>query len=395
VTGVQIGFERLLAERPLAWQKARLGLLCNQATVGRAWQPLWQELARQFPQNLRALFGPQHGLWGEKQDNMVASADGVEPVTGLPVFSLYGERLRPSPESLELIDVLLVDLPDVGTRVYTFAATMAYAMQAAARQGKQVVILDRPNPIGGVQVEGNVLQPEMASIVGPYPLPMRHGMTLGELARYYNEVGQIGCDLAVVPMRGWSRSQYFETSGLPWVMPSPNLPTLDTAMVYPGQVLWEGTNLSEGRGTTRPFELFGAPFINPWELKAALKATSELPGVFLRETWFQPTFHKWAGEVCGGFHLHVTDRRAFKPYLTTLIILQGIMNLYPDQFQWRQPPYEYEYERRPIDLLMGDPKIREGLESGVTVLALEQQWQSGLEEFLGRRQKYLLYFEAA
>ncbi len=394
MTGVQTGFERLLADTPLALKEARLGLLCNQATVGRAWQPLWQELARQFPRQVRALFGPQHGLWGEKQDNMVASADGIEPVTGLPVFSLYGDRLRPSQESLELIDVLLVDLPDVGTRVYTFAATMAYAMQAAARLGKQVVILDRPNPIGGLQIEGNLLQPEMASIVGPYPLPMRHGMTLGELARYYNEVGQIGCDLAVIPGQGWHRCRYFDSCGLPWVLPSPNLPTLDTAIVYPGQVLLEGTNLSEGRGTTRPFELFGAPFINTGQVKAELEKTCELPGVVLRETWLQPTFHKWAGEVCGGFQLHVTDRYAFRPYFTTLAILQVLLKLYPEQFLWRQPPYEYEYDRLPFDLLTGDPKIREGLESGLPVTTLEQQWQNGVAEFLEQRRQCLLYPEA-
>jgi uncharacterized protein YbbC (DUF1343 family) len=315
----------------------------------------------------------------------------VEPVTGLPVFSLYGARLRPSPESLDMIDILLVDLPDVGARVYTFAATMAYAMQSAARQGKKVIILDRPNPIGGAQVEGNILQPEMASIVGPYPLPMRHGMTLGELGHYYNDIGQVGCDVAVVPVQGWERWQYFETIGLPWVLPSPNLPTLDTALVYPGQVLLEGTNLSEGRGTTRPFELFGAPFIHPGHLKAALQEAYELPGVVLRETWFQPTFHKWAGEVCGGLQLHVSDRLAFKPYLTTLAILQVIIQLYPDQFQWRQPPYEYEYDRLPFDLLAGDPMVREGLERGVPVTALEQQWQGGLEAFLRQRQDYLLY----
>jgi uncharacterized protein YbbC (DUF1343 family) len=391
VRRVQNGFERLSAEAPAELNKARLGLLCNQATVGRKWQPLWQLLAQQFPKNFRAIFGPQHGLWGEKQDNMVASADAVEPVTGLPVFSLYGERLRPSPESLDLIDILLVDLPDVGTRVYTFAATMAYTMQAAAQQGKKVIILDRPNPIGGVQVEGNVLKAEMASIVGPYPLPMRHGMTLGELARYYNEVGQIGCDLAVVPVEGWDRSQYFDATGLPWVLPSPNLPTLDTAMVYPGQVLLEGTNISEGRGTTRPFELFGAPFVNPIEVKAALKDAYDLPGVILRETWFQPTFHKWAGEVCGGFQLHITERRTYKPYFTTLAILQVIMKLYPGQFQWRQPPYEYEYERLPIDLLTGDPGIRKGLEGNISVAELEKQWSIELEEFMTERQTYLLY----
>jgi uncharacterized protein YbbC (DUF1343 family) len=391
VKRVQTGCERLLAQPPSDLKQARLGLLCNQASVGPDWQPLWQLLARHFSQSLRAIFGPQHGLWGEKQDNMVASADGVEPRTGLPVFSLYGERLRPTPESLELIDVLLVDLPDVGTRVYTFAATMAFAMKAAAQQGKKVVILDRPNPIGGIQVEGNLLKPEMTSIVGPYPLPMRHGMTLGELSRYYNEAHQIGCDLAIIPVQGWDRSHYFDVTGLPWVLPSPNLPTLDTAIVYPGQVLLEGTNLSEGRGTTRPFELFGAPFINPFAVTAALRDHSQLPGVIVRETWFQPTFHKWAGEVCGGFQLHVTDRRAYKPYLTTLAILQEILQLYPDQFQWRQPPYEYEYERLPIDLLTGDPAIREGLESKVSVTDLEKSWAGELQGFLQERQKYVSY----
>jgi len=388
---VKIGVENLLNETPPALKQARLGLLCNQATLTPDWQPLWQVLARHFPNHLRALFSPQHGLWGEKQDNMVASADAREPVTGLPVFSLYGERLRPSPASLDLIDVLLVDLPDVGTRVYTFAATMAYAMQAAAQHGKKVIILDRPNPIGGVQVEGNVLKPEMSSIVGPYPLPMRHGLTLGEVARYYNQIGQIDCDLSVITVTGWDRSHYFDAAGLPWVLPSPNLPTLDTAIVYPGQVLLEGTNLSEGRGTTRPFELFGAPFVNPFEVKQALKDAYDLPGVFLRETWFQPTFHKWAGQVCGGFQLHVTDRQAFKPYVTALAIIQVILQLYPDQFQWRQPPYEYEYERLPIDLLTGDPEIREGLERGLPPAKLEQGWTMGLQEFLQQWQEHLLY----
>jgi len=388
---VKLGFERLLEKTPPELKPARLGFLCNQAAVGRHWQPVWQVLAGHFGKNLKALFGPQHGLWGEKQDNMVASADGVEPVTGLPVFSLYGERLRPNPEDLDLIDVLLVDLPDVGTRVYTFAATMAYAMQTAAQQRKKVIILDRPNPIGGVQVEGNVLQPGMASIVGPYPLPMRHGLTLGELARYYNDVGNIGCDLSVIQVQDWDRSQYSDTAGLPWVLPSPNLPALETAIVYPGQVLLEGTNLSEGRGTTRPFELFGAPFINPFELKTALQKTCDLPGVILRETWFQPTFHKWAGEVCGGFQLHVTDRQAFKPYFTTLAILQVILQLYPDHFHWRQPPYEYEYERLPFDLLTGDPGVREGLERGEPLVQMEQDWTKGLQEFLPKRQDFLLY----
>ena len=247
------------------------------------------------------------------------------------------------------IEVLLVDLMDVGTRVYTYGATLAKVMAAAARAGVRVVVLDRPNPIGGVQVEGNLLRRACASLVGPYPLPMRHGFTLGELARYYNRTQGLGCDLEVIPAAGWLRADYFDATGLPWVMPSPNLPTLEGALVYPGQVLLEGTNLSEGRGTTRPFELFGAPFLEPGRLVHEL-ADTPLPGVVLREVAFEPTFHKWAGQLCRGFQLHVTDRSAFKPYYTTLVLLSVIRRLYPEQFAWRQPPYEYETERLPIDL---------------------------------------------
>lgn len=389
--GVIVGFERLLADPPREVTQARLGLLCNQATVGRGWRPLWLELVKRFPGRVRALFSPQHGWWGEKQDNMVPSADGREPYTGLPVFSLYGERLQPSAASLDLIDILLVDLPDVGTRVYTFAATMAYAMQAAARSGKKVIILDRPNPIGGIQVEGNMLKPEMASIVGPYPLPMRHGLTLGELARYYGDVGQIDADLEVIPCQGWERAQYFDATGLPWVLPSPNLPTLDTAIVYPGQVLLEGTNLSEGRGTTRPFELCGAPYIDPLAVAAVLRQRYDLPGVVLRPTWFQPTFQKWAGQVCGGWQLHVTNRQAYQPYFTTLALLQVIIELYPDHFHWRQPPYEFVHDRLPFDLLTGDPALRLGLESHGALPELMATWQDELASFLQQRNAYLLY----
>ncbi len=256
---------------------------------------------------------------------------------------------------------------DVGTRVYTYGATLAKLMAVAGEAGVKVAILDRPNPIGGTQVEGNLLKPQWASFVGPYPLPMRHGLTLGELARYYNATQALGCDLEVIAASGWRRREYFDATGLPWVMPSPNLPTLEGALVYPGQVLLEGTNLSEGRGTTRPFEYFGAPFLEPAGIKAALE--SPLPGVMLREVVFEPTFHKWAGQMCRGFQLHVTDRRAFKPYYTTLALIRAILSLYPEQFSWRQPPYEYETERLPFDLLTGDAAVRQALESAVPWIA--------------------------
>ncbi len=376
---------------PPSWAKgARLGLLSHPASIAANLESARDLIARRFPGQLQILFSPQHGLLGEKQDNMIASADFVDPRLQLPIVSLYGPRMAPPPDSLEMVDAVLVDLQDVGTRVYTFAATVAKVMEAAARAGVKVAVLDRPNPIGGEQVEGNLLQPEWASFVGPYPLPMRHGLTLGELARYYNATQKIGCDLEVVPARGWRRTDYFEATGLPWVLPSPNLPTLESAVVYPGQVLLEGTILSEGRGTTRPFELFGAPFLEADRIKARL-AEIPLPGMILREAFFEPTFHKWAGELCQGFQLHVTDRRSFKPYFTTLALLGVILELYPHDFTWRQPPYEYETERLPIDLLTGDKAIREGLDQGTPVPDLEAGWQQELEEFLEVRREFLIY----
>jgi uncharacterized protein YbbC (DUF1343 family) len=389
---VASGLAILLSEPPAWAPAARLGLLSHPASVDPHLTPARELLARHFPGQLQVLFSPQHGLLGEKQDNMIASADFADPVLHLPVVSLYGPRLTPPAEALALVDVILVDLLDVGTRVYTFAATLARVMAAAAPLGKKVVVLDRPNPIGGTQVEGNLLRPQWASIVGPYPLPMRHGFSLGELARYYNVTQKIGCDLEVIPARGWQRRDYYDATGLPWVLPSPNLPTLDGAIVYPGQVLLEGTNLSEGRGTTRPFELFGAPFLEPKRILAALRSV-ELPGVILRTACFEPTFHKWAGELCRGFQLHVTDRHTFKPYYTTLALLTAIRQLYPDKFSWRQPPYEYETVRLPIDLLTGDDAIRQGLENGLSAAELEKAWQVDLNGFMEARREFLLYEE--
>ena len=384
------GLESFLQDPPAWAARARLGLLSHPAAVAADLASARELLAARLPGRLQILFSPQHGLRGEKQDNMIASADCVDPVLELPVVSLYGPRLAPPADALAAVDVILVDLQDVGTRVYTFAATLAQVMAAAAPLGKKVVVLDRPNPIGGAAVEGNLLRPEWASLVGPYPLPMRHGFTLGELARYYRVTQQIDCDLEVIPLQGWRRRDYFDATGLPWVLPSPNLPTLDGAIVYPGQVLLEGTNLSEGRGTTRPFELFGAPFLEPRRIKALLP---ELPGVILREAHFEPTFHKWAGELCQGFQLHVTDRESFKPYYTTLALLAAIRELYPEQFAWRQPPYEYENERLPIDLLTGDAAIRLGLEQGLTAAELEAAWQEDLARFMEMRREFLLYPE--
>ena len=390
--GAASGLTIFLKEPPAWAAGARLGLLCHPASVGPDLTSARELVARRFPGQLQVLFSPQHGLLGEKQDNMIASADFADTILCLPVVSLYGPRMTPPADALALVDVILVDLMDVGTRVYTFGATLAKVMEAAAPFGKKVVVLDRPNPIGGTQVEGNMLRPEWASFVGPYPLPMRHGFSLGELARYYNVTQGIGCDLEVIEARGWRRDDYYDATGLPWVLPSPNLPTLDGANVYPGQVLLEGTNLSEGRGTTRPFELFGAPFLEPGRILDQLQDI-ELPGVILRTACFEPTFHKWAGELCRGFQLHVTDRSSFKPYFTTLALLAAIRQLYPEQFAWRQPPYEYETVRLPFDLLTGDSALRIGMENGLSAAELEESWQEDLGQFMAVRRDFLLYGE--
>ncbi len=343
-----------------------------------------------FPGSLKRLFGPQHGLWGEKQDNMVFSAHEAQTPWKVPAYSLYGNHLAPTEEMLQGLDVFIVDLQDVGCRVYTYGATLLGCLKACAEKGLKVLVLDRPNPIGGRNVEGNVLDTAMISFVGPHPIPMRHGLTLGELARLF--VGELGLqvDLEVVPMEGWRRQMYFDQTGLPWVLPSPNLPTLHSCVVYPGQVLLEGTNLSEGRGTTRPFEIFGAPFIEPFSLKKRLDEL-RLPGVGFRALYFEPTHGKWAGKRCGGIQIYVLDRNDFRPYLTSLWIIYLVRALFNESLSWKHPPYEFETHRLPLDLLTGDPGIRQGLEQGLSPEELQARWEPQLEEWLNRRERYLVY----
>lgn len=389
---IAVGLEVLLESRVEHLIHKKLGLLTNQASVNRDLIHNRLLLREKFGRNLTTLFSPQHGFYSEKQDNMVESAHSLDHLTGMPVYSLYGEVRKPSREMFADLDVLLIDLIDVGTRVYTFAYTMAYCLQTASECNRRVVLLDRPNPIGGLQVEGNLLEEDCRSFVGLYPLPMRHGMTMGELALYINSEYGIGADLEVIGMEGWRRSMYFEDTGFPWIFPSPNMPQPATALVYPGQVIWEGTNLSEGRGTTLPFELFGTPFLNH-EQVLAMVARTELPGCFLRPLLFQPTSGKWAGEICKGFQIHVTDRKSFLPYRTSLALLQSILALYPDQFHYKDPPYEYEFSKLPMDLILGSITIRQLLEQGAPVIDIEDSWQDGLHDFAAKRRKYLLYEE--
>jgi uncharacterized protein YbbC (DUF1343 family) len=384
------GIERVCRSAHGSLAGKRLGLLANQASTDRRFVHGRDLLRAAYPDQLACLFSPQHGFFSEKQDNMIESAHGVDEITGLPVYSLYGETRKPYPSMFAGIDVLLVDLIDVGTRVYTFIWTVVYCLEVAAATGVKVMILDRPNPIGGHLVEGNVLRPDCASFVGRCAIPMRHGLTLGELALLCNRELSINAELEVVRMDGWQRQMFFPATGQPWVFPSPNMPSFMAALVYPGQVIWEGTNISEARGTTLPFELFGAPFLDHREVLDALRAT-DLPGCHLRPLRFEPTSGKWMGQGCAGFQMHVTDANEFRPYRTSLALLQAIHSLYPGQFAYKPPPYEYEFERLPMDLIIGDRSIREALENGVAIAELEQVWQGELDEYRERRRAVLLY----
>lgn len=387
---MKLGLEVFLESRVDLLEGARTGLIVNPASINSR----FEHAADLFHQNpaikLTALFGPQHGIRGETQDNMIEWRTFRDARTGLHAYSLYGETRKPTPDMLGDVDTIVFDIPDVGTRVYTFIYTMALAMEAARRHGKRFIVLDRPNPINGVQLEGNILETEFASFVGMFPIPMRHGMTAGELALMFNREFGIGCELEVVRMEGWHRAMWFEDTRLPWVMPSPNMPAVDTATVFPGSVMIEGTNISEGRGTTRPFEVIGAPYIDPNQLVAQLIGEN-LPGVVFRPLHFQPTFHKFAGETCGGIQIHVTDRDRFKPVITGVAIISSTRRLYPNEFAWNQPPYEYVYDKLPFDVINGSSRLREQIERGIRITDIEESWRAGLEEFGRRRSPYLLY----
>lgn len=384
------GLEVLLGSNAASLAGARVGLIVNPASIDSHFEHA-ADLFYNHPRiNLTALFGPQHGIRGETQDNMIEWQSFRDPKTGLPAYSLYGESRKPSAEMLADIDAIVFDVQDVGTRVYTFIYTMALAMEAVREQRKRFVVLDRPNPIGGIEVEGNLHEPVFASFVGMYPIPMRHGMTVGELALMFNGEFGIGCELEVIAMEGWRRENWYEETGLPWVMPSPNIPTVDSAVVYPGSVMIEGTEVSEGRGTTRPFEILGAPYIEPRRLIDELKRDN-LRGVNFRPLHFLPTFHKFAGRMCGGIQIHVTNRQTFRPVITGVAIISAIRRLYPGEFAWRRPPYEYVHDRLPFDVITGTSRLREQIDAGVSVAQIEESWSQSITDFRERRKNYLLY----
>jgi len=375
------------------WERLRglkLGLLCNQASLDSGLAHAKDIISYMLPGQLRVIFGPQHGYGGEDQDNMTETEDSVDGQLKVPIYSLYGRHREPLAEMLDLLDILVIDLQDVGTRVYTFASTVLNCLKASKKAGKRVIILDRPNPLGGETVEGNLLRPELYSFVGPYSLPMRHGLTIGELATIFDRVFRIDSDLDIVTMRGWTRNMMWHDTGLRWIMPSPNMPVFETSCVYPGQVIWEGTNVSEGRGTCRPFEIFGAPFLDTNLIRQRLLEQA-MEGCCLQDMMFRPTFNKWKGELCKGFMIHVIDYTRFRPYFTSLALLQAVIETHEKGFRWKEPPYEYEFERMPIDLILGDGDLRKGLESGGNLLEMRESWLPKQREFMEWRGDFLLY----
>lgn len=389
---VRTGLDVLLARDFAPLSGLRVGLITHAAAVNADLRQARELFAETTRLRLAALFGPEHGLLGEAQD-LIGVGEGDDPLSGLRVHSLYGDRvesLRPTPEQLQGLDALVVDLQDVGSRYYTFPTTMLYALQVASTLKLLTVVLDRPNPIGGAAVEGPLLQMKYASFVGPHPLPTRHGLTIGELARLYHAELKLSGDLAIIPCEGLTRSMDFDATGLPWVLPSPNMPTVETAFVYPGQCLIEGTNLSEGRGTTRPFELCGIPGIDARALCRRL-TDEKLPGVHFRPTWYQPTFHKFARQTCAGLQMHVTDREAFLPVRTGLAVLAYFRELAGTRFAWRTETYEFVSDRLAIDLLFGSDRERRALEAGTPPRAISTAWEDEEAAFRRRRQQFLLY----
>ncbi len=384
---VKTGLDNL-EKIPRRLRDARMGLVVNPSSVNSGLKHAIEIFFKRF--NLKALFGPQHGIRGETQDNMIEWKGFIDPSTGLPVYSLYSDTRKPSPEMLRDIDVLVFDIQDIGTRYYTFIWTMDLCMEACMENNKALIVLDRPNPISGNKIEGPVLREEFKSFVGQKSIPVRHGMTIGEISLYLKERYYQRLELHIVKLTGWKRDMWFDDTGLTWVMPSPNMPTIDTASVYPGMCLLEGTNISEGRGTTRPFEIFGAPFIDPDRLIKRLKEM-KVESVIFRPLYFQPTFHKYAGQVLGGAQIHVINRERFKPFKTGVTIIKAIHDLYEKEFRWKRPPYEYEKKKLPIDILAGTDRLRKDIEDGKMLDEMEDWWKAESKEFEKIRKEFLLY----
>jgi uncharacterized protein YbbC (DUF1343 family) len=387
---VRLGSDVLLGSSRL--KGLRVGVLCNHASVDHGFVNILDRAANADGVTLAAIFGPQHGFRSDVQDNMIETPHRDDARRRVPVYSLYSETREPTDDMLRGLDVLVVDLQDIGARIYTYIYTVANCLKACARHRIPVVICDRPNPINGVDVEGETLRRGFESFVGLFPIPMRHGLTMGEIARLFNEEFGLGAEVEVVRMEGWRREMFADDAGTPWVMPSPNMPTLDSAVVYPGTVLFEGTMLSEGRGTTRPFELVGAPWIDAERFARDMNAL-ELPGAIFRPAVFEPTFHKHGKQACGGVQIHVTDRAAFRPYRTGVAFVKACRDLAPSEFRWRSKAYEFVDKIPAFDLLAGSSAIRTGIDAGATLDELAATWDAAERAWRGQRDSFLLYRE--
>lgn len=390
---VRTGLDVWVRDGFSALRGKRVGAIVNPTSVDSRFRHL-ADLLQQAPGvTLSALFGPEHGIRGEAQYMVAVDDVARDARTGVPVYSLYGhtfESLSPRQQWLQGLDALVFDIQDVGARYYTYVYTMALAMKAAAQAKVPFYVLDRPNPIGGALLEGNLVGEKYRSFVGLYALPNRHGMTAGELARLFNEEERFGCELTVVPCEGWERGEEWANTGLHFISPSPNMPTPDTALVYPGMCLAEGTNLSEGRGTCRPFEQFGAPWLRSDAVVEHLSRL-DLPGVRFRAVGFTPTFDKYQGESCSGAFIHVVDKAAYRPLLTGIAVMQAAYQLGGKSFQWRADAYEFVEDVPAFDLLCGTDQVRRGIEAGWPLEKLVEGFDAQLAGFDWKRQKHLLY----
>ncbi|OPX17644.1 hypothetical protein BXT86_05425 [candidate division WOR-3 bacterium 4484_100] len=386
---MELGIDRLISERFKILRGKRIGLLANFSSCNKELKPTIDIFLNQRYCKLNVIFAPEHGLFSALQDQKRAF-DFIDSTRGVLVSSLYGRRLAPDQKVLDDIDSVVIDLIDIGTRYYTFLWSAMLLIKECAKSKKTVYILDRPNPLNGVTVQGPVLERKFSSFVGLYPIPVRHGMTIGEVCNLINREYAINADLRIIPISGWKRKYYFPQTGLRWVPPSPNMPSFDTTLVYPGMCLLEGTNISEGRGTTRPFETFGAPYIEPERLCSALKK-ERIKGVIFRPTSFIPTFSKYRGRLCGGAQVYVQNGKVFNPILLGLAVIKTIRNLYPKEFQWRKPPYEFEKKKLPFDILIGNSWVRRMLMKDEPLWKIEKRWSCGFSHFKKLRKKYLIY----
>ena len=385
---VLLGIDRLVRNNFRPLKGMRVGLLTNTSCCNSELKPTISIFEKSKEIDLKAVFAPEHGLFTALQDQVKAPDTTYH--RKYKIHSMYGPRRKPRLKTLKSLDAVVIDLPDIGTRYYTFLWSAMLMIEAAAKAQTRIFLLDRPNPLGGIEVQGPMIDPGFESFVGLYSVPVRHGMTIAELCSMLNQIYRLRADIRIVPMKGWQRSMYWNDYSIPWTMPSPNMPSFSTALVYPGMCLIEGTNVSEGRGTTRPFELIGAPWIDPEDLTRNLQK-SGIPGVTFRPAYFMPTFHKFRSTLCGGIQVHVTNHRKHNPFITGLQIIKNIHDMYHDDFQWRQPPYEYEREKLPFDILIGNQWLREDIKNRKSMRTMEKKWQGDLLKFKKSRKKYLLY----